>query len=183
MANFAVPVEGALEQRHTLRTLPGTRERNPEIFPSRTVELFELGQHGGAGNRPDVTTPSAAQKWGQSAAGVVRSSGAQKIDRGRGRAAAADSGAAQHIVQVGAAIAAPFVGLAPGGRLLPDFAGRMFQSALAFFLLRQFQQRTQGVFQLKSPPLKDTAVYYTGDPVEKHSKQKKTWFARKRYRE
>src|SRR5205807_5164631 len=64
--------ECALEERNSFRTLPGARERDPEVFASSAMEVIKLGQQRGAGQRPHVTSEPAAQKRGERPSSVVR---------------------------------------------------------------------------------------------------------------
>ena len=137
-------------KRHALGTLARAGKRNPEILSSGAMELLEFGQQRRTGNRPHVAAPAAAKQRSQRPAGIVRRARAHQIDTRGGSAAAADSGAAQHVIQFGAALLAALVGFAPGGGLLPDFAGRVLQPALGSFLLRQIQQRAQRVAQRRN---------------------------------
>src|SRR5208282_2721416 len=95
MTDLAIAIECLLEQRDTFWTLSRTGKRNPQIFSSRAVELFEFGEQSRAWNWPNVTAPAPAKQRSQRAAGVIGSAGADQVDGWRRSVAAADSGAPQ----------------------------------------------------------------------------------------
>src|SRR5579862_3891745 len=131
-----MPVECLFQQRDALWAFPGTRKRNPEIFPTRVVKLLEVSQHRSTGNRPDVATPAPAKQGSERSAGVVRRARANEINCWRRCAAAADSCATQDVIQFAATLDAPLVSLVPRVRLLPDFTWRVQQPAVGLLLLR-----------------------------------------------
>ena len=170
MPDLAMPVERLLQQGHALRTLARTGKRNPEILSSRTVILLEFRQQRRTRDGPHVATPTPAQQWSQSPPGVVGCAGTHQIHGWRRGASAADSGTPQHVVQFGGVIAAALVGVAPGVRLLPDFARRVLEPSLGFFLLRQIQQCAQRVAQRE---ISSVQVYYNPTPLKSIRKEKK----------